>query len=124
MITVTDIAGEKFREILAQEGQPHDVFRMTVIPRLSGELYTLAIDAGAGTDDLVIHEGAARVITDIDSAPVLEGAQVDYIEGLVRSGFIITDRDIGARGGGCFCGGESGCQDEVDPIDWVAGAAH
>ena len=41
MITVTDIAGEKFGEILAEEGQPHDVSRMTVIPKLFGELYTL-----------------------------------------------------------------------------------
>ena len=72
----------------------------------------------------MIHEGAVRVITDIDSAPVLEGAKIDYTEGLIRSGFIITNRDIGARGDGCFCGGESGCKDEADPIDWVAGVPH
>ena len=49
------------------------------------------------------------VLVDSESAPLVEGAQIDYIEGLMRSGFVISNPNVefaggGCGGGGCACG--------------------
>ena len=59
---------------------------------------------------MVLHESGVRVIADIDSAPLLDGASIDYAEGLMRSGFVIENPNIVSTGGGCACGnGSCGC---------------
>ncbi len=45
----------------------------------------------------------------MESAPLLDGAMIDYSDGLMRSGFVITNPNIAAVGGGCACGGDCGC---------------
>jgi Fe-S cluster assembly iron-binding protein IscA len=45
---------------------------------------------------------------DSESAPFLDGAQVDYIEDVIRSGFTISNPNVqsggGCGSGGCACG--------------------
>lgn len=110
MITVTDIAAEKLKGILEEEGQPEAALRVIVVPNGNGAQYMLALEDAIATDDLVVHEHGVRVITDLDSAPLLEGAEIDYSEGLMRSGFVINNPNIQSMGGGgCACGGNCGC---------------
>ena len=113
MINVTDIAAEKLQEILEEEGQPEGALRVIVVPNGHGAQYMLALEEGANDDDLVVHEANVRVITDVDSAPLLEGAEIDYSEGLMRSGFVINNPNIATSHGGCGCGcggcGSGGC---------------
>ena len=59
-------------------------------------------------DDVVLHENGVRVLVDNSSVAMLEGAEIDYMEGLMRSGFVINNPNIQSSGGGCACGG-SGC---------------
>ena len=109
MIVVTDTAAEKLKEILDEEGQPEAALRVIVVPQGGGAQYMLALEEGLAEDDLLLHDGGVRVIADVDSAPLLEGAQIDYTEGLMRSGFVITNPNIAISGGGCACGGDCGC---------------
>ena len=115
MIIVTDTAAVKLKEILDEEGQPEAALRVIVVPQNGGAQYMLALEEGLAEDDLLLHEEGVRVITDFDSAPLLEGAEIDYTEGLMRSGFVITNPNIETAGGscgsgGCACGGGScGC---------------
>jgi iron-sulfur cluster insertion protein len=110
MITVTDTAAEKLREILVEEGQPDGALRVIVVPQGGGAQYMLALEEGLAEDDLLLHDDGVRVITDIDSAALLDGAEIDYTEGLMRSGFVITNPNIATTGGGCACGNSScGC---------------
>jgi iron-sulfur cluster assembly accessory protein len=112
MIVVTDTAAVKLKEILDEEGQPEAALRVIVVPQGGGAQYMLALEDGLAEDDLLLHDGGVRVIADVDSAPLLDGAQIDYSEGLMRSGFVITNPNIATvtGGGGCACGGGScGC---------------
>jgi iron-sulfur cluster insertion protein len=109
MITVTDTAAGKLKEILDEEGQPEGALRVIVVPQGGGAQYMLALEEEAGAEDLIIHDIGVRVITDLDSAPLLDGAEIDYSEGLMRSGFVITNPNIAISAGGCACGGDCGC---------------
>jgi iron-sulfur cluster insertion protein len=109
MITVTDMAVEKLKEILSEEGQPEAALRVIVVPQGGGASYMLALEEGLAEDDLLLHDIGVKVITDVDSAPLLDGAEIDYSEGLMRSGFVITNPNIETVAGGCACGGNCGC---------------
>jgi len=109
MITVTGTATEKLKEILDEEGQPEAALRVIVVPQGGGAQYMLALEDGLADDDLLLHDMGVRVIADIDSAPLLDGAVIDYSEGLMRSGFVITNPNIETVAGGCACGGNCGC---------------
>ena len=108
-ITVTDIAAEKLKAILDEEGQPEAALRVIVVPQGGGAQYMLALEDGLAEDDLLLHDGGVRVIADCASAPLLDGAIIDYSEGLMRSGFVITNPNITTVAGGCACGGNCGC---------------
>ncbi len=108
MITVTETAAEKLRGILEEEGQPDAALRVIVVPNGHGAQYMLALEDATEDDDLVLHEAGVRVIADVDSASLLDGAMIDYSDGLMRSGFVITNPNI-AAGNGCACGGDCGC---------------
>ena len=113
MITVTEQAVGKLAEILAEEGQPEAALRVIVVPNGHGAQYMLSLEDDLAEDDTVLHESTVRVIADTDSAPLLEGASIDYSEGLMRSGFVIENPNIAPSGGGCGCGnggcGNGGC---------------
>ena len=110
MITVTDTAAEKLRGILEEEGQPEAALRVIVVPNGNGAQYMLALEDETADDDLVLHEAGFRVIADAESAALLDGAMIDYTDGLMRSGFVITNPNIATGGGGgCACGGHFGC---------------
>ena len=108
MITVTETAAEKLRGILDEEGQPDAALRVIVVPNGQGAQYMLALEDDTAEDDLVLHSDGVRVIADVDSASLLDGAMIDYSDGLMRSGFVITNPNI-AVGHGCACGGDCGC---------------
>ena len=110
MITVTSEAAEKLKAILVEEGQPEGALRVIVVPNGNGAQYRLALEEKPEEDDLVLHENGVMVLVDKYSAPLLEGAEIDYMEGLMRSGFVITNPNIAPTGGGCACGnGSCGC---------------
>ena len=109
MISISDTAADKLKGILDEEGQPEAALRVIVVPNGHGAQYMLALEDAPKDDDLLVHENGVRVIVDTDSAPLLEGAEIDYNDGLMRSGFVISNPSLAPTGGGCACGGNCGC---------------
>ncbi len=72
----------------------------------------LGLEKEPKEDDIVVEADTIKVLVDAESAPLIEGSQIDYIEGLMRSGFVISNPNFqggcGCGGGGCGCGG-GGC---------------
>jgi Fe/S biogenesis protein NfuA len=90
MITVTDIAKQKFREVVEQEGKQGHGLR--VIVQQGGTWRPeFALDfvapGEAAADDTVVDVGELKVYMDPESARWLDGASVDYVETLHESGF-------------------------------------
>ena len=112
MLTVTATAADKLKAILQEEGQPEGALRVIVVPNGRGAQYMMAIEEEAKADDVVVHENGIRVLVDSLSAPLLLGAEIDYAEGLMRSGFVIHNPNIMPTDHGehaCACGGNCGC---------------
>jgi iron-sulfur cluster assembly protein len=67
----------------------------------SGYQYTLNIDNAPSDDDLIVQQGRVRVFIDQTSAPLLEGVVIDYIEGIMESGFKFSNPNASET---CGCG--------------------
>jgi iron-sulfur cluster insertion protein len=52
-------------------------------------------------DDTVVEKGGVKVIMDSQSAPLLQGAEVDYVDSLQGSGFSIKNPQAKTT---CGCG--------------------
>ena len=106
LVEVTALASEKLEEILAEQGEKGSMLRVMVIPGDNGAVqYALGVEKEASGDDFVIDTDTIQVLVDAESAPLIEGAQIDYVEGLMRSGFVISNPNVQA---GCACGGHGG----------------
>lgn len=109
VIDVTPLAVEKLESILKEKGEAGSLLRVMVSPGANGGFqYMLGMESEAKEDDFVIEADTIRVLVDAESAPLVEGAQIDYIDGLMRSGFVISNPNFQSGGGGCACGGSGG----------------
>ncbi len=116
MITISTLASEKLKEILVEQGEEGSSLRVVLMPGAhGGAQYMLALEKDAKSDDTVVQSGDVQILIDPDSAPLMEGAEIDYMDGLMKSGFVINNPNIqsggcacGGGGGGCGCGGGGG----------------
>lgn len=109
IIEVTAVAAEKLSDILKEQGEGEALLRMMVVPGPNGGYqYMLGLEKEAKEDDYIIETDTVQVLVDQESAPLIEGAKIDYIDGLMRSGFVISNPNFQGGGGGCACGG-GGC---------------
>ena len=107
VINISPLAAQKLKDIMAENGEKESSLRVVLMPGANGGAqYSLALEQGANEDDTVVHTEGLSVLMDSDSAPLMEGAQIDYIDGLMNSGFVINNPNI--QSGGCACGG-GGC---------------
>ena len=112
MISISSLAAEKLKDILVEQGDEGASLRVILMPGANGGAqYMLALEQEAKVDDTVVRTEGVSILIDPDSAPLMEGAEIDYMDGLMRSGFVINNPNIqsgGCGGGGCGCGG-GGC---------------
>ncbi len=103
MITLTDPAAEKVRELLDAEGAEDLALRVAVRPGgCSGFSYEMFFDGEFADDDATAeYTGNVKVVVDPASAQLLEGATLDYKDGLEQSGFAITNPNASRT---CGCG--------------------
>ena len=114
MLEVTDLAKEKLKEVLEEEGQKETPLRVIAMPSGNGGVqFMLTLEEDNQPDDITLDRGGIKFLVDTDSAPYLEKATVDFVEDMTRVGFTITNPDyptVGGCGAGCGCGaGECGC---------------
>ena len=101
MITLTDSAATKVKELLDAEGAEDLALRVAVRPGgCSGFSYEMFFDGDVATDDELATFGSVRVIVDPSSAQLLKGATLDYKDGLQNAGFAI-DNPNATRSCGC-----------------------
>jgi len=103
MITLTDTAASKVKELLDAEGAVDLALRVAVRPGgCSGFSYEMFFDGDfAADDELATYSEAVKVVVDPASAQLLQGATLDYKDGLDQSGFSITNPNASRT---CGCG--------------------
>lgn len=101
MITLTQSAQEKIKEVLAEE-DPKSRLRMYVQGGgCAGFSYGFTIDDEQNEDDFEIPAGSSSVLVDSMSIQYLQGAVVDYKDDLDGSRFAITNPQASST---CGCG--------------------
>jgi iron-sulfur cluster assembly protein len=102
IVTVTDKAAEKAKGILAERGVENGALRVFVVSGgCSGYQYGMAIARSREEDDIAIEATGITLLVDAESAPLLEGAEVDYVDDLMKSGFTIFNPNAVHS---CACG--------------------
>ncbi|MEY2422737.1 MAG: iron-sulfur cluster insertion protein [Acidimicrobiaceae bacterium] len=102
MITLTDEAAAKVKDLIEAEGEPELALRVAVRPGgCSGFSYEMFFDSDVANDDVTVEKGGVRVVVDPSSAQLLTDAVLDYKDGLQQAGFSINNPNAQRT---CGCG--------------------
>ena len=102
MLTVTNSAAAKVKELLDQENDESLALRVAVRPGgCSGFSYEMFFDGEMADEDKTTDFGGIRVVVDATSAQLLTGATLDYKDGLQQTGFSIDNPNAQRT---CGCG--------------------
>ena len=102
MITLTPVAAEKVKGLLAGRGTPEGALRLGVRGGgCSGNSYFMEFCDGEAPDDQVVDSHGVRLVVDARSAMLLGGTEVDYVEGLMGTGFKFNNPNVKHN---CACG--------------------
>jgi len=102
MITITDSAVEKLRDILAEENNPDLKLRVFVQGGgCSGMQYGFTLDDVQAEDDWLVDAAGVQVLVDSMSGGYLSGASLDYKENTYGSQFTISNPNAVTT---CGCG--------------------
>lgn len=103
MITLTDTATAKVSELILEE-DTDDALALRVAVRpggCSGFSYEMFFDSDVADDDNTLAFGEVKVVVDPSSAMLLEGATLDFNDGLQGAGFSINNPNAERT---CGCG--------------------
>jgi iron-sulfur cluster assembly protein len=107
-VSVSDKARQKAIDLLKERDLASGLLRVFVMGGgCSGVQYGMALSQEADEDDTVVAVGALNLVVDSQSLPFVQGAQIDFMEEDLKSGFTITNPNAPAVGGGC--GGGCSC---------------
>jgi iron-sulfur cluster insertion protein len=101
MVTITSMAEQKIKELMQEE---KDTVGLRIYVRgggCHGYQYGMAFETKIGEDDTILEKDGVKVIMDSQSAPLLGGAEVDYVDSLQGSGFAIKNPQAKTT---CGCG--------------------
>jgi iron-sulfur cluster assembly accessory protein len=103
MVTVTDTAAQKIRELMDSEPEGEvSVLRIAVQGGgCSGFQYALGFDRGPQDGDNEVEVNGVRIVIDPFSAPYLTGSEIDFVDQLMGAGFAINNPNVQAA---CGCG--------------------
>ena len=102
IVSITDKAAEKARALLKDRGVEDASLRVFVVGGgCSGYQYGMAIAQGREEDDIIIEQSGVTVLVDPESAPLMQGAEIDYVDDLMKSGFTIFNPNAVKS---CACG--------------------
>jgi iron-sulfur cluster assembly protein/iron-sulfur cluster insertion protein len=101
-VTLTSAAAAKVAELIEREDEKDLVLRVGVRPGgCSGFSYEMFFDANVDDTDFIAETDGVRMAVDKDSLEMLQGAQVDYRDGLQGAGFHIENPNVQRA---CGCG--------------------
>ena len=103
-LIVTEPAAAEIKKFMTnEEGLPETAgLRVRVVPGgCSGFQYSLNIEEESRQGDFILNEHGVRLFVDMFSAQYLNGVQIDYVTGVMGSGFTFTNPNAT---GSCGCG--------------------
>ena len=101
-VAFTEAASKKVKVLVEEEKNPNLKLRVSVDGGgCSGFQYAFAFDEKVNDDDTVIEKNGAKMLIDITSMQYLNGAEVDYLEGLEGARFVINNPNADST---CGCG--------------------
>ncbi|MXW42882.1 MAG: iron-sulfur cluster assembly accessory protein [Acidimicrobiia bacterium] len=104
MITLTNAATSKVGDLVRQEKTDDEELALRVAVRpggCSGFNYEMYFDADVSAEDKEVRFGDVKVVVDSSSAALLQGAVLDYKDGLTDAGFSISNPNAERT---CGCG--------------------
>jgi iron-sulfur cluster assembly protein len=100
-VSMTATAGNKVRELLAQENDPSLGLRIFVAGGgCSGLQYGMTLDEQQEGDTLIAQEGF-NILVDEMSVGYIDGSEVDYVDSLMGAGFTVNNPNAVSS---CGCG--------------------
>jgi iron-sulfur cluster assembly protein len=119
MVTVTEKAASKIKELMAEEQEGGvSVLRVAIQGGgCSGFQYALGFDRGPQDGDNEIEMHGVKVVIDPFSAPYLTGSEIDFVDALMGAGFAINNPNVTAA---CGCGSSFQAKDEAaegEPVE-------
>jgi iron-sulfur cluster insertion protein len=102
VITLTESAVTKVKELIDAEGSADLALRVAVRPGgCSGFSYEMFFDTDVAPSDVLNEDAGVRVVVDDASVELLQGAVLDYKDGLQGAGFAIENPNAQRS---CGCG--------------------
>ena len=101
---LTETAAVEVKKFMSgEEGLPETAgLRVRVVPGgCSGFQYSLNIEEDSRQGDYVLEQNGVRLFVDMFSAQYLNGVKIDYVTGVMGSGFTFGNPNAT---GGCGCG--------------------
>jgi len=103
-LDVTESAVAEIKKFMSgEEGLPQTAgLRVRVVPGgCSGFQYSLNIEEDSRQGDYVLDQGGVKLFVDMFSAQYLNGVKIDYVTGVMGSGFTFANPNAT---GSCGCG--------------------
>ncbi len=102
VITLTGAAIARIKHLTAQRGEKSVGIRVGVRDAgCSGMAYTVEFADERRPHDAVVEDGDVTVLIDPEAATYLSGAEMDYVEEKLYSGFVFNNPNEKGR---CGCG--------------------
>jgi iron-sulfur cluster assembly protein len=102
LVNITEKAAEKARALLVAREIPDGALRVFVAGGgCSGYQYGMALARSAEEDDIILEQSGVRLLIDPESAQYLQGAEIDYVDDVMKSGFSIFNPNAVKS---CACG--------------------
>lgn len=108
VITITDAAAEKAKQILTAEGKADWGLRVYIAGGgCCGPSYGMDMDEKPGENDTVIEKNGLKVFVSKDSVKALDDKVMDFITKDGQQGFVLTGGQSSSCGSGCSTEGSS-----------------
>lgn len=102
-LTLTENATRKILSLIKEENSAIPLmFRITISGGgCAGFQYGFSLDHHSDQDDHLFEKNGVKVVVDEASLPLVEGAEIDYVEELIGSSFIVKNPNANTA---CGCG--------------------
>ncbi|WP_139490988.1 HesB/IscA family protein [Brevibacillus dissolubilis] len=102
MITISEAAQKRVRELLAADNNPNQFLRVGVRPGgCSGFTYGMGTDENMREGDQVVEYEGFKVVVDEESFKYIKGLEIDFKESMLGGGFTMENPNASAT---CGCG--------------------
>ena len=102
VVSLTDAAASKLRELTAEETNPAIGLRVYVYcGGCSGFRYGMMLEDAPTAEDKILEANGVKVYVDGKSVDLLQGSQIDYVDTLMGAGFTVNNPNAVAA---CGCG--------------------